>query len=168
MVTAIVNNPGIAAGQVLDWTGCRTFRTTKTTGILTRGDLLVPDTGTSPDSVKISPASATVAGPFSVCMETTTSAATVVSIATGGVQCLTADGTIEIGKWVQPASATAGQVIAFAATDVTATPVEAGIESAAADWSRVVGKCLGFADNYNTSAPTAPVDGDLVAVEMRI
>jgi len=168
MVTAIVNDPGIAAGQVLSWVGCEVTRQGKGTGILTRGDLLVPDTSTAPDSWKISPASAAVLGPFAVCHATTTSAATLVSVAKGGTQCLTADGTIEIGKYVQAASATAGQVIAFAATDVTATPVEAGIESAAGDALRIVGTCEGFADNYNTGTPTAPVDGDLVAVKMRI
>lgn len=165
MVTAIVNDPGISAGQRLRDVGSKIYLSKKTTGILTRGNLLVPDTGVTPDGWKISPASAAVTGPFAICVKTTTSADTEVSVGEGGTWAFVADGTIEVNKYVQAASATAGQVIEFAATDVTATPVEAGIEGAAADALRIVGKCKGFADNWATAAPTAPVDGDLVAVE---
>jgi hypothetical protein len=167
MVTAVVNNPGLVAGMVLDWTGAITYRGKKTTGVLTRGNLLVPDTSTAPDSWKISPAAAQVTGPFAMCMTTTLSADTEVSVIQGGIVALVADGTIEIGKECMPATATAGQVIVMAATTVTTTPTGAEVSSAGKDYSRVVGICLGFADNYNTSAPTAPVDGDLVAVLMR-
>lgn len=154
--------------MILDWTGCITYTGKKGSGVITRGNLLVPDTGTSPDSWKLSPAVATPAyAPFAVCMKTTTSAATEVSVAQGGIIALVADGTIEIGKKVMAATATAGQVIAATLTTVTTTPTGAEVTSASQDEARVVGVCLGFADNYNTTAPTAPVDGDLVAVLMR-
>ena len=53
MVTAIVNDPSLVAGQVLDWTGCITFTGKKTTGAVARGDLMVPDTSTTPDSCNL-------------------------------------------------------------------------------------------------------------------
>jgi hypothetical protein len=167
MVTAIVNDPGIKPGQVLDWTNCRTFTAFKGAGVITRGDLLVPDTGTAPDGVKLSPASRNI-GPFYVAMETVASAATQISVAQGGVIALTADGTIEVHKMVQTATGTAGQVIVFAATNIATTLTDTGIEAAVLDSEYMVGECLGFADNYDTNGATAPVDGDLVAVRMRV
>ena len=167
MVTAIVNNPGLVAGMVLDWTGAITYRGKKTTGVITRGNLLVPDTGTSPDSWKQSPAQGVNYGPFAMCMQTTLSADTEVSVVQGGIVAMVADGTIEIGKQCMAATATAGQVIAWTATSVTTTPTGAEVTSASYDNQKVVGICLGFADNYNTTTPTAPVDGDLVAVMLR-
>jgi len=65
MVTAIVNDPGAKAGQVLDWTNCSVQSRLKGSGVITRGDLLVPDTGTAPDGVKLSPTGRN-AGPFFV------------------------------------------------------------------------------------------------------
>ena len=165
MVTAIVNNPGLVAGMVLDWTGAITHVGKKGTGIITRGNVLIPDTGPSPDAWKVAPAVATPAySPFAMCLKTTTSAATEVSIVRGGIWAVTADGTIEIGKPVMCATATAGQVIAHVATTVTTTPTGAEVTSASYDQRRIVGVCLGFADNYNTTSPTAPVDGDLAAI----
>jgi hypothetical protein len=169
MVTAIVNNPGLVAGQVLDWRDCITYRGKKGSGVITRGNLLCPDTGTSPDSWKVTLGTAIPTyGPFAVCMATTTSAATEVSVAEGGVIALVADGTIEIGKPVMAATATAGQVITHTTTTVTAgTPTGAEVTSATFDNRAIVGVCLGFADNFWTTAPTAPVDGDLAAILMR-
>ena len=167
MVTAIVNDSGAKAGQVLDWTTCSVTSKLKGSGVITRGDLLVVDTATAPDGVKLSPASRN-AGPFYVAMETVVTGATQISVAQGGVQCLTADGTIEVGKPVQTATATAGQVIVYTASTVTTTtPTGAEIVAAAADFLYVVGICEGFVDNWGTPASTAPVDGDLVAVRMR-
>jgi hypothetical protein len=169
MVTAVVNNPGLVAGQILDWTNCRVFQAFKGAGVITRGDLLVPDTGTAPDGVKLSPTGRN-AGPFYVAMETVVSGATKISVAQGGVIALTADGTIEVHKLCQTATSTAGQVIQYVATvpaNVT-TPAGSDITTMAADFSAVVGECLGFADNYDREGTTAPVDGDLVAVRMRV
>jgi len=162
MVTAIVNDPSLVAGQVLDWTGCITFVGKKTTGAVARGDLMVPDTSTAPDSWKVAPASASQTGPFAVAMQDAASADTEVHLAQGGVIALTADGTIEINKLVQNATSTAGQVIQFVSYTGT-TGSEAAI-----DFNHVVGECLGFADNFWTTAPTAPVDGDLAAIKLRI
>jgi len=162
MVTAIVNDPSLVAGQVLDWTGCITFVGKKTTGAIARGSLCVPDTGTAPDSWKIAPASAGSTGPFAVAMQDAASADTEIHLAQGGVIALTADGTIEINKLAVAASATAGQVIQYTAYAGT-TAAEAAI-----DYNSIVGECLGFADNFWTTAPTAPVDGDLAAIKMRI
>ena len=166
MVTAIVNNPGLVVGMVLDWTNAKTYRVKKGSGIITRGDLLVPDTGTSPDSWKISPASRN-AGPFAMCLQTVASAATEMSIVRGGIWAVMADGTIEINKLVQSATGTAGQVIQYAAPTgfAGATPTAAEVAAAGSEFTFAVGVCLGFADNYNTTSPTAPVDGDLVAVD---
>jgi len=162
MVTAIVNDPSLVAGQILDATGLSTFVGKKTTGAVARGDLMVPDTSTAPDSWKVAPASASQTGPFAVAMQDAASADTEVHLAQGGVIALTADGTIEINKLVQNATSTAGQVIQFVSYTGT-TGSEAAI-----DFNHVVGECLGFADNWATTAPTAPVDGDLAAIKMRI
>src|SRR4029079_5186448 len=112
MVTAIVNDPGAKAGQVLDWTTCSVVSKLKGAGVITRGDLLVPDTATAPDGVKLSPTGRN-AGPFFVAMETVVTGATQISVSIGGVQTLTADGTIEVNKPVMTATSTAGQVIQY-------------------------------------------------------
>jgi len=160
MVTTVVNNPGLVAGMVLDWTNARTFTGKKGTGVITRGDVCVPDTALSPDGWKQAPASAPVYGPFAMCMKTTLSADTEIQLVKGGIWACTAGGTIEIGKLVQCDTATAGRVI-------TDTPSDSTTALSAINWTRVIGVCLGFADNYDTTTPTAPVVGDLVAVEVR-
>ena len=170
MVTATTNDPGQAAGQILDWTGCITFSGTKQgSGAITRGDLLVPDTGATPDGWKISPAAAGNPGPFAVCLEAAAATDTVIRVAQGGTQALKAGGTIEINKLVMSDSGTAGKVIQYAATSVNVTTL-AGAEIAAAviDFNKVVGECLGFVGTQGTTVATAPVDGDLAAVKMRI
>jgi len=167
MVTAIVNDPGAKAGQVLDWTNCSVQSRLKGSGVITRGDLLVPDTGTAPDGVKLSPTGRN-AGPFFVAMETVVTGATQISVSIGGVQTLTADGTIEVGKPVMSATSTAGQVIQYVAATVTVTtPTGAEIVAAAAEFADVVGVCEGFVDNWGTPGATAPVDGDLCAIRMK-
>src|SRR6476619_408898 len=105
MVTAIVNDPGAKAGQILDPVGIEIQSRLKGSGVITRGDLLVPDTGTAPDGVKLSPTGRN-AGPFFVAMETVVTGATQISVAHGGVIALTADGTIEVSKPVMTATST--------------------------------------------------------------
>jgi hypothetical protein len=169
MVTATTQDPGQAAGQILDWNNCLTFSGTKGTGIITRGDVCVPDTSTAPDGWKIAPAAAGGLGPFAVCMRTTTSAQTNIELAQGGTIALKAGGTIEINKLVYTDSGTAGKVIVYADSTVTVTtPTGAQIVAVGADFNRVVGECLGFVGTQGTIVATAPVDGDLVAVKMRI
>jgi hypothetical protein len=170
MVTATTNDPGQASGQVLDWTGCITFSGTKQgSGAIARGDLLVPDTGATPDGWKISPASAGNPGPFAVCLKAAAATDTALEVAQGGTQALKAGGTIEINKLVMSDSGTAGKVIVYAPSAVVVTTLAgAEIVAAAADFTRVVGECLGFVGTQGTIAATAPVSGDLAAVKMRI
>ena len=170
MVTATTHDPGQAAGQILDWNNCLTFSSIKQgNGIITRGDLCVPDTGATPDGWKISPATARNQGPFAVCMRTTTATQTTIELAQGGTQSLKAGGTIEINKLVMSDSGTAGKVIQYVASTVTVTtPTGAEIVAVATDFNAVVGECLGFVGTQGTITATAPVDGDLAAVKMRI
>jgi len=169
MVTAIVNDPGQAAGQILDWTGCKTFVGKKGSGAIARGDVCVPDASLTPDGWKIAPAAAGGPGPFAVCVQAAASGDTEIHLAQGGTIALKAGETIEINKLVYTDSGTAGKVIQYVASTVTVTtPTGSEIVAAAADFTRVVGFCRGFVDNYNRVTQTAPVDGDLVAVEMRV
>jgi hypothetical protein len=166
LVTAIVNDPGAKAGQPLEGPYSITSKL-KGSGVISRGDLCVVDTGTAPDGVKISPTGRN-AGPFYVAMETVVSATTQISVAQGGVQCLTADATIEVGKPVMSATSTAGQVITWIPATITVTtPTGAEIVAVGAEFADVVGVCEGFIDNWGTPASTAPVDGDLCAIRMK-
>lgn len=161
----MVNNPGAVAGQYAGLPGSFSVRLNKATGItVTRGVLCKVDTGTNPDSWVTTSAAADQQGPFAVPVETVGTGKLKFSARYNDVVYLTADGTIEPGSPVQAATATAGQVIAFADSAVTTTPTQSDVQAVQADRKRVVGVALGSADTWNTGAPAAATDGGLVAV----
>ena len=133
------------------------------------GAVCVPDTGTNPDSYKIAPASAGNTGPFVVCVNKA-AATTDPSFAAafpGSVVTVKADGAIEPGMEVQCSSATAGEVVVFAASDVTSSPTETTIETALKDRQRVVGRYLGHENELTGKVPaTAAADGDLIVINL--
>lgn len=166
MVTAIVNNPGMVAGQVIDWTGARSGTYNKAgTFAVNRGDILVKDTSTAPDSWKIATAGASIVGPFVMALEAAASAALVFRGVEGGYWCVKADGTIEIGDEVQMSTATNAITVTFVQSTVSGSPTQTEVQNVRDDRKRVVGKCLGFADNWNTGLPTAPVVNDLYVLD---
>src|SRR5574341_1257495 len=75
------------------------------------------------DGYIITTADADETGPFAVCVKAAVSGDTRVLVATKGYVAVTADGIIEPNDLVQAASATAGQVIAWAANAIAATPL---------------------------------------------
>jgi hypothetical protein len=65
---------------------------------------------------------------------------------------------------VQASASTVGKVIAFAETNIDATPGQTELKGAQDDIKRLVGVCLGTAETWNTGAPAKSADEDLVAV----
>lgn len=161
----MVNNPGATAGQFVGLPGSFPVRLNKATGItVTRGLVCKRDVSTDPDSWVTTSAAADQQGPFAIPVETVGTGKLKFSTRYNDVFYLTADGDIEPGSPVQAATATAGQVIAFADSEVTTTPTQSGVQAVQADRKRVVGICLGSADTWNTGAPVKAVDGGLAAV----
>jgi len=150
LVTAVVNSPGDAVGQCVDPMGATFFRGNKAaTFAVARGDILVKDTGTAPDSYKIATAGAAIAGPFYIATEAAASAATKVSLADGGKWLVTGGDTIEPGDVVMLSTTVNGQTVK--STAVTTVAIQ----------QAVVGVSYGFADSYGTGLPVASVVGDL-------
>lgn len=155
MVTAIVNNPGMAVGQCADTTGAVFFRGNKAAGFaVARGDILVKDASTSPDSYKIATAGAAIAGPFYIATESAASADTKVSLATGGLWYVTGGDTIEPGDDVMLSTTVNGQTVK--STAVTTVALLQG----------KVGVSMGFADNFRTGTPVASVVGDIYVLDL--
>ena len=155
MVTTITNDPGQAAGQPIDPMGATFFRGSKAaTFAVARGDILVKDTATAPDSYKINTAGSAIPGPFYIATQAAASADTRVSLAVGGFWLVTGGDTIEPGDDVMLSTTVAGQVVK--STAVTTTALQ----------QAVVGVSHGFADTYGTGIPTASVVGDLLVIDL--
>ena len=155
MPTAVVNNPGAVAGQCVDAMGATFFRGNKAgTFSVNRGDILVKDASTTPDSYKVPAAGASIAGPFYIATQPSTTTETGVSLAMGGLWYIVGDNAIEPGDDVMLSTSTAGHVML--STAVTTVALLQG----------KVGVSMGFADNYGRGAPTASAAGDLCVVDM--
>ena len=155
MVTALVRNPGAAAGQCASTEGARFFRGNKAaTFAVARGDILVKDAGTTPDSYKVNAAGAAIAGPFYIATEAATSTSTMVSLAVGGMWYVTGGDTIEPGDDVMLSTTVNGQVVK--STAVTTVALQ----------QAKVGVSMGFADSFGTGAPVASVVGDLLVLDL--
>jgi hypothetical protein len=156
MVTAILNNPGAVAGQeVYDGTGAIYFRGNKAaTFAVAKGDILVKDTGTAPDSYKLATAGAAIAGPFYICSQSAASADTKISLATKGLWYVIGGDTIEPGDVVMLSTTVNGQTVK--STAVTTIAIQ----------QAVVGTSHGFADSFGTGLPVASVVGDLYVLEL--
>lgn len=156
MVTAVVNNPGAVAGQeVYQGTGAVYMRMNKAaTFAVAKGDMMVKDTGTAPDSLKVATAGAAIAGPFYICTQAALAADTKVSVAVGGIWYVTGGDTIEPGDDVMLSTTVNGQTVK--STAVTTVALLQG----------KVGVSLGFADSFGTGLPVASVVGDLYVIDM--
>lgn len=166
MVTAVVKNPGLTAGDVLDGTGAEYFKATVASAVYSKGQVLVRDTSLTPDGFKLATAAANLQGPFvMVYLDPGTSAVTQVSVVKGGTWAVTCDGVIEPEQDCIMSSSTDGQVVGAAAIDTTPTLTETTVELAINYYKTVVGRSAGFADNYKSGTPAVTADGDLVAVD---
>ena len=155
MVTALVRNPGAAAGQCASTEGARFFSGNKAaTFAVARGDILVKDTGTAPDSYKINAAGAAIVGPFYIATEAAASTDVQVSLAVGGMWYVTGGDTIEPGDDVMLSTTVNGQVVkSTAVTTVALLQAKVGVS-------------MGFADSFGTGAPVASVVGDLLVLDL--
>lgn len=161
----MVNNPGAAAGQFAGLPGAIPQRLNKATAtVVTKGVLCRLDRTTDPYTWIPTVADADEQGPFCVPVATVGAGPLEFSTRWNEVFYLVADGDIQPGQGVQASPSTVGQVIAFAASAVTATPDNAEVLAAQDDVKRMVGVCLGTADTWNTGAPVKAVDGNLVAI----
>lgn len=156
MVTTVVNNPGAVPGQeVYQGTGAQFYRMNKAaTFAVAKGDIMVKDTGTAPDSFKLATAGAAIAGPFYICTQAAASADTKVSIAAGGLWYVTGGDTIEPGDDVMLSTTVNGQTVK--STAITTVALALG----------KVGVSLGFADSFGTGLPVASVVGDLYVLDL--
>lgn len=155
MVTAVVNDPGAVAGQCYDPMGATFFRGNKAaTFAVARGQILVKDTGTAPDSYKINAAGAAIVGPFYIATQAALSADTKVSLAVGGMWLVTGGDTIEPGDDVMLSTTVDGQVVkSTAVTTVALLQAKVGVS-------------MGFADSVGTGLPVASVVGDLLVLDL--
>lgn len=155
MVTAIVNNPGMAKGQPVNTEGAVFFRGNKAAGFaVAKGDFLVKDSTTTPDSYKIPTPGAGILGPFYIATEPALSGDLKVSLAKGGMWYAKGGDTIEPGDDVMLSTTVIGDVVK--STAVTTVALLQG----------TVGVSRGFADNWDTGAPTASVLNDLLVVDL--
>jgi hypothetical protein len=156
MVTAVVNNPGAVAGQPIDQANMGTrFRMNKATGIIfVKGDILIRDAGTGPDSLKLATAGAATLGPFYIATEAAATGDTKCSVAVGGKYYVTGGDTIEPTDDIMVSTTVAGQTV----KSTTITTV--------AHLQGKVGVSLGFADSYGTGLPVASVVGDLYVLDL--
>jgi len=121
---------------------------------LQRGDILVKDTSTTPDSYKINAAGAAIAGPFYIATQAAATADLKVSLARGGLWYVTGGDTIEPGDDVMLSTTVNGQTVK--STAVTTVPL----------WQGKVGVSMGFADSYGFGTPLASVVGDLYVLDL--
>jgi hypothetical protein len=151
----MVNNPGAAAGQMVAVGGAYFFRGNKAAGFaVARGDILVKDTATTPDSYKINAPGAAIPGPFYIATQSSTSAETGVSLATGGLWIVTGGDTIEPGDDVMLSTTVGGQTVK--STAVTTVALLQG----------KVGVSLGNADTFGTQNTTASTIGQLYVLDL--
>src|SRR5215217_5058164 len=139
--------------------GALVYELKKGAAAIAMGDVLQEDTSTN--TYRTAPAAAGVVGPFGVATKPALAADTITAIGLRGVYYLTADGTIQPGRYVQPSATTAGRVIQYAPTTGT-TPTAAEVTAAATDTQRIVGVYLGHVDeNDGKTVVTAAAAGEI-------
>lgn len=155
MVQALVNNPGALPGQCSNAEGAIFFRGNKAgTFAVVKGDILVKDPSTTPDSYKIPAAGAGIVGPFYIATQPSATTDLKVSLAKGGVWYLITDDACEPGDAVMLSTSTASHVMK--STAVSTVVLAQG----------KVGVCYGFVDTAFSGAPTATTAGDLGIIDM--
>ena len=151
----MVNIPGNAVGQMVYAGGASFFRGNKAAGFaVARGDILVKDTGTTPDSYKLNAPGAAILGPFYIATQASTSAETGVSLANGGAWIVTGGDTIEPGDDVMMSTTVAGQTVKSTAV------------STVAHLQGKVGVSLGNADTMGSQQTTASTVGQLYVLDL--
>jgi len=104
-------------------------------------------------------------GPFVVCVKSALAADTIVSVLDDGIVYLVAEGTINPGSLLVPASSTAGRVKAYTATTVGATPGQTDVNNARDEHRLIVGRYMGKRDeNDGATAPSAATTADIIRV----
>ena len=155
MVTTAIINPGQAVGQCVDPQRAKFFRGNKAgTFAVNRGDILVKDTGTAPDSYKVNAAGAAIPGPFYIATQPAALTDLKVSLAQGGLWYVTGGDTIEPGDDVMLSTTVNGQTVK--STVISTVPL----------YQAKVGVSMGFADSYGSGLPVASVIGDLYVLDL--
>jgi len=155
MVLATPINPGQVAGALVDGMGATFFRGNKAgTFAVARGDILVKDTSTTPDSYKINTAGAAIPGPFYIATQAAATADLKVSLAVGGLWYVTGGDTIEPGDDVMLSTTVNGQTVkSTAVTTVALLQAKVGVS-------------MGFADSFGSGLPVASTVGDLYVIDL--
>jgi hypothetical protein len=122
---------------------------------------------------------ASAKGPFRVAVSgsgyTTAGASTIQTTDTSfsalveGYVYVTADGTIQPGALVTPNGATtAGRVVAYVATTIPTTPLQADVQNARDEFRLACGVYEGHAGEGSVNAvPTAAAQGDVIRIRFR-
>lgn len=104
-------------------------------------------------------------GPFVVCVKSAATTDTTVSVNDAGIVYLVAEGTINPGSLVVPASSTAGRVKAYTATTIAATPAQSDVQNARDEHRLIVGRYLGkVLENDGATVPSAATTADIIRV----
>ncbi len=121
----------------------------------------------------------TAMGPFRVAVSgsgyTTAGASTIQTADTSftalvdGFVYVTADGTIQPGSLVTPSGAsTGGRVVAYTATAIITTPLQADVQKARDEFKLACGVYEGHANEGSVAAvPTAAAQGDIIRIRFR-
>lgn len=156
MVQQQINNPGAVAGQPVGNTAAyHMFRGQKaTTFAVNKGDILVKDAATAPDTYKINAAGAGILGPFYIATQRAEIGDDKVSLADNGLWYVVAGDAIEVGDPVALSATVAGQCVKGA--PITTSAIQ----------QATVGTCYGFQDNYGTGKHLATTAGDLMVLNL--
>lgn len=137
----------------------------KSATAIARGDVCKLDEGDN--TFAPTAAAADQYGPFGVAIKAALAADARVIIGISGTFALTADGAIQPGRYVMASGTTVGQVVQYVPSTISATPTQAEVQRAVAQFRMIVGRYLGKLDEGDgATTPTAAADNDVIRVRL--
>lgn len=142
----------VEAGSIVDMALCRSHRFNKATNILiTKGDVILVDTGTTPSSMKTAPASANNKSTvWAVALETVTvaDAKGLISACHKGPVLANMTGNIKLYEDCESDSANAGKVKNYVQPTVGASYAQAEVQAVRDDFLRRLGTFWGHSHEF--------------------
>jgi hypothetical protein len=151
-----------SAGSIMDIALCLTHRFNKATGILiTRGDVCMIDTATTPDSFKQTPASASLSTLWMVALETVAvaDAKDRISGCFAGPVVVNLTGNFELYEMAKNDTANAGKVMAYVTLTVGGAYAQAEVQAVRDDWKSRIGLFWGHAHEFRQGVYSAHTSG---------
>jgi len=138
-----------------------------TSAAIALGDVVELDT--SNNVWKTAPATANQKGPFGVAVKAAATADTTVSVLREGRVYVKTSGTIHPVRYVQADSANAGQVVEYVPITIATTPLQADVQAARDEFSRIVGMYEGHENEGDgKTVPTNTTTNDIIRVDFGI